>query len=66
MPPDCTADPPSRNWDLPDDGQVDGISRHRAVLEVLTDAWNIADHRWKLAKGVRNHVRGTPIGGRPG
>ena len=62
----CTADPLSRNWGRPDACQTNGILHHRAVLEVLTDAWNIADHRWKLAKGVKNHVRGMPGKGRPG
>ena len=62
----CTADPLSRNWGRPDACQTNGILHHRAVLEVLTDAWNIANHRWKLAKEVKNHVRGMPGKGRPG
>ena len=36
--------------------EADGTLRHRAVLEILMDVWNIANDRWKLAKEAEDYV----------
>ena len=36
--------------------QANGTLRHRAVLEILMDVWNIANDRWKLAKEAEDYV----------